>query len=66
LSLTGKQIHKELSDLACEFPTLWFAGPVNNGMLHWQTTIMKSNDHPRESGRFFWQFIFLQTTLSKP
>uniref|UniRef100_A0A452R3K9 UBC core domain-containing protein n=1 Tax=Ursus americanus TaxID=9643 RepID=A0A452R3K9_URSAM len=36
--MTLKQINKELSNLACGFPTLCFGGPVNNSMFHWQAT----------------------------
>lgn len=41
-NMTLKQINKELSNLACGFPTLCFGGPVNNSMFHWQATVSKS------------------------
>ena len=56
--MTLKQINKELSNLACEFPTLCFAGLVNNDVFHCQARIMESNGNPRQRGVFFLSVHF--------
>lgn len=52
-NMTLKQINKELSNLACEFPKLCFASLVNDDMFHCQATIMESNGNPHQGGVFF-------------
>ena len=64
-NVTLKQINKELSNLACEFPTLCFTGIVNNDVFHCQARIMESNGNPRQSGAFFLAVHFPRGHPSK-
>ena len=58
---TLKWINKEVSDLARDL--LAHARRFGDDTFHWQATIMGPNDSHFKAV-YFWQIIFLQTTLS--